>query len=235
MAFCAVVRAEQPNILWITAEDMSATLGCYGDEYATTPNIDRFAKQSVRYTKAFASAPVCSPSRSCLITGCYPPSLSTQQMRSGFAIPKGMRGFPARLRAHGFYTSNNVKTDYNTGNYADMAKAFGGYGERVTDPNEIVSWIGSNFNVEHEEYPKCSGSLNEVGFATASATPQFFSDVETAREKTKRTSGLARFACTTNGWKLSQAVPSTCTYIPSSDLTCGKPGFAGSRNIFTCN
>ncbi len=103
------------------------------------------------------------------------------------------------------------------------------------DPNEIVSWIGSNFNVEHEEYPKCSGSLNEVGFATASATPQFFSDVETAREKTKRTSGLARFACTTNGWKLSQAVPSTCTYIPSSDLTCGKPGFAGSRNIFTCN
>ena len=51
--------AEQPNILWITAEDMSATLGCYGDTYATTPNIDRLAKQSVRYTKAFASAPVC--------------------------------------------------------------------------------------------------------------------------------------------------------------------------------
>ena len=122
MAFCAVVRAEQPNILWITAEDMSATLGCYGDEYATTPNIDRLAKQSVRYTKAFASAPVCSPSRSCLITGCYPPSLSTQQMRSGFAIPKSMRGFPERLRAHGFYTSNNVKTDYNTGNYADIIK-----------------------------------------------------------------------------------------------------------------
>ena len=92
----------QPNILWITAEDMSATLGCYGDKFATTPNIDRLAKQSVRYTKAFASAPVCSPSRACLITGCYPTSLSTQQMRSGFAIPKGMRGFPARLRAHGF-------------------------------------------------------------------------------------------------------------------------------------
>ncbi len=120
---CAVLRAaEQPNILWITAEDMSATLGCYGDKYATTPNIDKFAKESVRYTKAFASAPVCSPSRSCLITGCYPTSLSTQQMRSGFAIPKTMRGFPALLRARGFYTSNNVKTDYNTGNYADIIK-----------------------------------------------------------------------------------------------------------------
>jgi arylsulfatase A-like enzyme len=123
LAMCAVLHAaEQPNILWITAEDMSATLGCYGDKYATTPNIDKFAKESVRYTKAFASAPVCSPSRSCLITGCYPTSLSTQQMRSGFAIPKTMRGFPALLRARGFYTSNNVKTDYNTGNYADIIK-----------------------------------------------------------------------------------------------------------------
>ncbi len=123
LAMCAVLRAaEQPNILWITAEDMSATLGCYGDKYATTPNIDQLATESVRYTKAFASAPVCSPSRSCLITGCYPTSLSTQQMRSGFAIPKTMRGFPALLRARGFYTSNNVKTDYNTGNYADIIK-----------------------------------------------------------------------------------------------------------------
>ena len=117
-----VSAAEQPNILWITAEDMSATLGCYGDKFAFTLNIDRLAKESVRYTRAFASAPVCSPSRSCLITGCYPTSLSTQQMRSGFAIPKGMRGFPARLRSCGYYTSNNVKTDYNTANYADIIK-----------------------------------------------------------------------------------------------------------------
>ena len=124
MVACGVLQAaEKPNILWITAEDMSPVLGCYGDKFAVTPNIDKLAKESVRYTKAFASAPVCSPSRSCLITGCYPTSLSTQQMRSGFAIPKSMRGFPALLRAQGFYTSNNVKTDYNTGNYADIIKA----------------------------------------------------------------------------------------------------------------
>ena len=142
LVWCAAGRADdRPSILWITAEDMSPVLGCYDDQFAVSPNIDRLATESVRYTRAFASAPVCSPSRSCLITGCYPPSLSTQQMRSGFAIPKSMRGFPEHLRVRGYYTSNNVKTDYNTGNYADMAKAFGGYGERVTSPNEIVPAI----------------------------------------------------------------------------------------------
>ena len=119
----AVEQTKRPNILWITAEDMSPVLGCYGDKFAITPNIDQLAKESVRYTKAFASAPVCSPSRSCLITGCYPTSLSTQQMRSGFAIPKSMRGFPALLRQRGYYTTNNVKTDYNTGNYAEIIKS----------------------------------------------------------------------------------------------------------------
>ena len=116
-------RAEdRPSILWITAEDMSATLGCYGDKYAYTPNLDAFAKQSVRYTHAFATAPVCSPSRSCLITGCYAPSLGTQQMRSAFPIPDSMKGFPSLLKKEGYYTSNNVKTDYNNANWQDIIK-----------------------------------------------------------------------------------------------------------------
>ena len=113
---------DRPNILWIVAEDMSPTLGCYGDAYATTPNIDRLAAQSVRYTNAFATAPVCSPSRSCLITGCYATTLGTQQMRSAFPLPKGMRGFPALLRDAGYYTSNNFKTDYNTSSAPEVIR-----------------------------------------------------------------------------------------------------------------
>lgn len=105
---------DRPNVLWITAEDMSPTLGCYGDTYAITPNIDRLAEESVRYTHAFATAPVCSPSRSCLITGCYAPSLGTHNMRSSFPLPASMNGFPSLLRDAGWFTSNNVKTDYNT-------------------------------------------------------------------------------------------------------------------------
>lgn len=117
------LAADRPNILWITAEDMSPTLGCYGDDYAITPHLDAFAKAGVRYDNAFATAPVCSPSRSTLITGVYATSTGTHQMRSAFPLPDFMRGFPSALRELGYYTSNNVKTDYNTGSAAEVIQA----------------------------------------------------------------------------------------------------------------
>ncbi len=104
-----------PNILWITVEDMSPTLGCYGDTFARTPNLDAFAKQSILYTNAFAVSPVCSPSRSTLITGMYNASMGTNHMRSSNHIPTGVKAFPSLLRQAGYHTSNNVKTDYNCG------------------------------------------------------------------------------------------------------------------------
>ncbi len=118
-----VSAAERPNILWITVEDMSATLGCWGDSYANTPHIDQLARESVKYTQAFATAPVCSPARSCLITGCYATSLGTQRLRSEFPIPAYMTGFPSLLRQAGYYCTNNVKTDYNTSNAPEIIAA----------------------------------------------------------------------------------------------------------------
>ena len=115
--------AEKPNILWITAEDMSPTLGCYGDDYAITPNIDKLAADGVVYTNAFATSPVCSPSRSCIINGLPATSQGTQQMRSAFPIPEYMKGFPSILREGGYYASNNVKTDYNNGNWNEIISA----------------------------------------------------------------------------------------------------------------
>ena len=108
---------ERPNILWITVEDMSPTLGCYGDKFAKTPFLDSLSKKSLNYSNAFATAPVCSPSRSCLINGVYAQSQGTHQMRSAFKIPDYMNGFPALLRKAGYYTTNNVKTDYNSANF----------------------------------------------------------------------------------------------------------------------
>lgn len=103
----------KPNILWITCEDICPNLGCYGDSYARTPHLDAFTRQAVLYTRAFASAPVCSPARSCLISGMYATSLGTQRLRSAFPVPAKIRGFPAWLKEAGYYCSNNAKTDYN--------------------------------------------------------------------------------------------------------------------------
>ena len=54
-------EADLPNILWITSEDNSPMLGCYGDKFATTPHLDRLAAEGFLYTKAYANAPVCAP------------------------------------------------------------------------------------------------------------------------------------------------------------------------------
>ena len=83
-------------------------IGCYGDGYANTPNIDRFAKEGVRYTHAFATSPVCSPARSCLITGVYASTLGTQRLRSDFPLPDYIVGWPSFLRKSGYHTTNNV-------------------------------------------------------------------------------------------------------------------------------
>ncbi len=103
----------RPNILWITCEDISPNLGCYGDAYAVTPNIDRLATQGVRYDRAFAPIGVCAPSRSSLITGVYAPALGSQHMRCQGTLPGDLKPFPYYLRKAGYYCTNNVKTDYN--------------------------------------------------------------------------------------------------------------------------
>jgi len=109
----AAASREKPNILWITCEDISPFLGCYGDTYARTPNLDKLAGEGIMYTQAFATAPVCAPSRSCLITGMYATSLGTQHLRSEVKLPEKIKCFPQYLRAAGYYCSNNYKKDYN--------------------------------------------------------------------------------------------------------------------------
>ncbi len=111
--FAKAQTTERPNILWIVSEDNSPFIGAYGDKFATTPNIDRLATQGVLYTNAFATAPVCAPSRSTLITGMYPPSIGTENMRSTYPIPDFVKFYPKYLREKGYYTTNNVKKDYN--------------------------------------------------------------------------------------------------------------------------
>jgi N-sulfoglucosamine sulfohydrolase len=120
-------QATRPNIVWISNEDMSPHLGVYGDPLARTPTLDRFATQSIRFTHAFTTAPVCAPSRAAIITGMYQASIGAQHMRTTedrvpelpgpyLAVPPFyVKAFPEYLRAAGYFTSNRAKTDYQFG------------------------------------------------------------------------------------------------------------------------
>ena len=85
---------QQPNILWIVSEDNSPILGCYGDSFATTPNIDQLSGDAMTFDHAFASAPVCAPSRFTIITGTYASAMGTAGMRSTYPIDEQIQFFP---------------------------------------------------------------------------------------------------------------------------------------------
>ena len=80
---CTASAADRPNILYIALEDITPMMGCYGDTYAKTPNFDQLAAESVRYTHAYSVGPVCSVSRSSIVTGMYATTIGTIHLRSG--------------------------------------------------------------------------------------------------------------------------------------------------------
>ena len=130
LLFSGLYAQEKPNFLWLVCEDQSLFFSAYGDSNAYTPNINQLAKDGVVYENCFSTSPVCAPSRSSLITGMYPTSIGTQNMR---AYKKGKQGnnlhnnlpfyspvpkrrvqfFTEILRADNYYCSNNSKEDYN--------------------------------------------------------------------------------------------------------------------------
>jgi N-sulfoglucosamine sulfohydrolase len=126
-----------PNILWLTTEDIGPEIGCYGDKSATTPVIDDLASKGVLYSNAFASAPVCAPARSCIITGMYAPSIGSHHMRSQGRFPEEFKYFPQYLEEKGYYCTNNSKTDYNL----------------IFNANDIWNESGSNAHWRNRKSP----------------------------------------------------------------------------------
>mgnify|MGYP006083121001 CR=1 FL=1 len=121
---------EKINILWLVCEDQSLFFSSYNDSIAKTPNIEELASKGIVYDNFFSVSPVCSPSRSSIITGMYPTTIGTQHMRAYkknkgsintktnlpiySAIPKReVKFFTENLRKMGYFCSNNSKEDYN--------------------------------------------------------------------------------------------------------------------------
>lgn len=106
-------REARPNILYIALEDITPMMGCYGDEYAKTPVFDQLAAEGIRYTNAHSVAPVCSVSRSSIVTGMYPSTIGTLHHRSGgLPAPAFLKFVPNLMGEAGYYTTNQ-KGDYN--------------------------------------------------------------------------------------------------------------------------
>jgi arylsulfatase A-like enzyme len=109
--------ADKPNIVFILADDLGWTdLGCYGSSFYETPNLDRLAKEGMRFTQAYAACPVCSPTRASLLSGQYPARVGVTDYIPGGAkgkllpaeflhhLPIGAARLPSMLHEQGYVT-----------------------------------------------------------------------------------------------------------------------------------
>ena len=106
----------RPNILWITIEDWSPDLSCYGTKGIYTPNVDKLASEGIRYNRAFTTSPVCSTSRSAMMTGFYQNYIGANQHREHHKkpLPYGIKPVPKLFEEAGYFTTlMSYKTDMN--------------------------------------------------------------------------------------------------------------------------
>jgi len=116
----------RPNIVWIVAEDASPHIGCFGETAIKTPNLDRLAGEGIRFANAFTTAPVCSTSRSALITGMYQTALGAHNHRSqhmgvkgggnvafyeSYRLPEPVRLVPQFFKEAGYFVSLQGKIE----------------------------------------------------------------------------------------------------------------------------
>ncbi|SHF83737.1 Arylsulfatase A [Arenibacter palladensis] len=114
-----IVVEKRPNIVWIMLEDWGLDLGCYGTKGIETPVTDQLASEGIRYTNAFCTSPVCSTSRSAMITGFHQNYIGAEQHRTAKEdkkpLPYGIKPMPLLLKEAGYHTSLMIynKTDAN--------------------------------------------------------------------------------------------------------------------------
>ncbi|MCH8177902.1 MAG: sulfatase-like hydrolase/transferase [Proteobacteria bacterium] len=149
---------QRPNILWIYIEDQDPRYGCYGEELVNTPVIDSLAADGVLFQRAYSPAPVCSPSRSAIITGSDAIRVGVQHQRSSrfpgeeIYLPEGVETVPELFRKAGYFTFNRGKDDYNF--VYDRTKLYS-TGNTASDPGKLkgVQAGAGNWNECPEDMP----------------------------------------------------------------------------------
>lgn len=171
LAFCtfsAVIASERPsaaeparpNVLVIMADDQgSVDLGCYGAKDLHTPHTDALAARGLRLTQFYAGAPVCSPSRACLLTGRYPvragvPSNCASQRDGKGALPPAEFTLAEMFRKAGYATAHVGKwhlgyTPETMPNSQGFDHSFGHMGGCIDNYSHFFYWAGPNIHDLH--------------------------------------------------------------------------------------
>ena len=192
-------KTQHPNIIWLVAEDQSPDFfPMYGDSTISLPTLETLADDGVVFDNAFAPVPVCAPARSALITGMYPTTLGTHNMRTFKSwaeenepsieipsyspiVPDGVRMFTEYLRKEGYYCINGPKEDYN------FAKTEGAWDESSADRHwrkrkkDQPFFAVFNFSVCHESQIWSRGKDSLFVNPALVPVPPYFPDTEIVR------------------------------------------------------
>ena len=192
-----------PNFVWLVAEDQSPEwFPMYGNNTIRLPNLEALAKDGVLFTNAYSPVPVCAPARSSIITGMYPTTLGTHNMRTyapwrdlpekkpyetidlpsySPIVPEGVKMFTEYLRKKGYYTANGPKEDYNfektDGAWDESSKQRHWRKRKEGQPFFTVF----NFSVCHESQIWQRGNDSLFVNPAKLEVPPYFPDTETVR------------------------------------------------------
>ncbi len=118
-ALAPVARAAEPkpNVLFIVSDDLDTRIRAYGDPVAITPNIDRLAKNGIRFDRAYCQYPLCNPTRSSVLSGMYPTTTKVLDNNTYLTLKPGQRTMPDYFADHGYQVNRFGKVFHaqNTG------------------------------------------------------------------------------------------------------------------------
>jgi arylsulfatase A-like enzyme len=172
-----------PNIVFLISDDHSAPdLGCYGNAAIHTPNLDRMAREGVRFTRAFVASPQCSPNRSAIFTGCTPHTTSTSRLHT--PMPNWEPSFLEPLKERGYFVGAYRKVHQG----ADFDKRWDFYGGREFDyskffdktPKDRPFFLHVGFTDPHRPYKP--GAFNPAHDPTKIRMPRFLPDSNEVRQ-----------------------------------------------------
>lgn len=195
-------KNELLNIIWLVAEDQSPEwFPMYGDSTISLPNLESLSNDGIVFNNAYSPVPVCAPARSSIITGMYPTTLGTHNMRTHAPwrgegnkpypnldipsyspiVPEGVKMFTQYLREKGYYTSNGPKEDYNfqklESAWDESSKEHHFRNRRVGQPFFSVF----NFSVCHESQIWARGKDSLFVNPSLVKVPPYFPDNDTIR------------------------------------------------------